>query len=187
MSDGLLYQEYLDSFEPETPNDRLLLEELVSLTKQIETIRSRLDEALRDDNATHTQLKGLTDAKAKLLAEFRKIQDELGISYAKRRGDVEAKDEIPRLVDAANDLLTQYAVQIRCPHCLDETANVNINQGFILFHFKDNVEWKWSQVCPRCGKAFEIKSDTYLDLGSGFDVDGELLSLEQDDIFVEEE
>ena len=150
------YAAYIEQFEPDTLNDEQTLRELVSIEIQLELARVKLTALLVDPKASHTKAKALSDIKSRLLADYKRCQDELGISRAKRASQKDVREELPRVIRAASDFLHEHAIQIRCPHCLDEPAEVNINQGFILFHFRQDVKWKWEQDCPRCGMAFTI-------------------------------
>jgi len=150
------YAAYLEHFEPDTLNDEQTLRELVSIEIQLELARTKLTDLLSDPKASHVKAKALSDIKSRLLTDYKKVQDELGISQSKRTGQKDVREELPRVIKAASEFLHEHAIQIRCPHCLDEPAEVNINQGFILFHFRQDVKWKWEQDCPRCGMPFTI-------------------------------
>lgn len=151
------YAEYLKQFEPETLNDEQTLRELVSIEMQLELARSLLTKVLSDPKVAHVRAKALSDIKSKLLADYKRMQDELGISRAKRASQKDVREELPRVIKAASAFLMEHAIQIRCPHCLSEDAEVNINQGFILFHFRQDVKWEWKQDCPRCHMTFTIR------------------------------
>ncbi len=150
------YKEYLEQFEPETLNDEQTLRELVSIEMQLELARKKLTEILVDPKGSHVKAKALSDIKSRLLADHKRCADELGISRSKRQSQKDVREELPRVIKSASEFLKEHAIQIRCPHCLDEPAEVNINQGFILFHFRQDVKWKWEQDCPRCHLPFTI-------------------------------
>lgn len=149
------YDEYLEQFTPETLNDEQMLLELCYIEHNLNQIREKVDQSIESGDA-HTRIKALSDVKRGLLADYNKIQSELGISRSKREENKEIKDEIPRFIQEANEFLAENSVQIQCPHCLSEPAEVIINQGFILFHFREDVSWSWRQTCPRCHLEFEI-------------------------------
>lgn len=155
------YKEYLSRFEPETPNDEQMLFQLAFYEVQMETMRLRLMETTMDADSSHTAVKSDTDALAKLVSEHQKIQDALGISYTKRSAEDDAARELPRVIHGAAEFLNEHAIFIRCPQCKAEEAEVDIRLGFILYHFRQDTEWRWECNCPRCNHRIIIDSETW--------------------------
>ena len=150
------YDEYLEQFEPTTPNDEQMLRQLVSKEIQLDLVRKRMLDGLQEKEPRHTVQKAFADIESKLLSDYQKIQDELGISYSKRAKMKDVTEELPRVIKAAAEFLDEHSIRIACPHCKNEPAEVDIHQGYIIFHFRDDVDWKWESTCPRCNKPFTL-------------------------------
>jgi len=159
------YQEYLDQFEPQTPNDEQMLREMVNKEIQLELVRERMLKGLQQENPRHTVQKAFSDIQSRLQADYQKIQNELGISYSKRSTQKDVKEELPRIIHAAAEFLDEHSIQILCPHCRNEPAEVKIHQGYIIFHFREDVKWEWKSTCPRCRKEFTLGSQQSSTLG----------------------
>ncbi len=141
---------YEKHFENITPNDRRMILQLVEIETQLEQIAlKRASEKL-----TPQEMKVLGELEIKFSGEYRQIQSALGIDRASRETQIDASLELKKFVSGAKQLLDEQAVPIRCPYC---TAS-NVNQGFILFHFRQDVAWKWVQECPKCHQTFIIAS-----------------------------
>ena len=148
-------------FEPTTPNDEQMLRQLVNKEIQLELVRKQIMKSLQSDEIRHTVQKALSDIESKQLSDYQKIQNELGISYSKRVKQKDVTEELPRVIKAAAEFLDEHSVRISCPYCVNEPAEVNIHQGYIIFHFRDNVDWKWESVCPRCNKTITLERSLY--------------------------
>ena len=141
---------YEKHFENITPNDRRMILQLVEIETQLEQIAlKRASEKL-----SAQEMKILGELEIKFSTEYRQIQLALGIDRASRETQIDASVELKRFVSGAKELLDQQSVPIRCPYC----TGSNINQGFILFHFRQDVAWKWVQECPKCHQTFIIAS-----------------------------
>lgn len=141
---------YEKHFENITPNDRRMILQLVEIETQLEQISlKRASEKL-----TPQEMKVLGELEIKFSGEYRQIQSALGIDRASRETQIDASLELKKFVGGAKKLLDEQSVPIRCPYC----SGVNLNQGFILFHFRQDVPWKWVSECPRCHQAFVIAS-----------------------------
>jgi hypothetical protein len=146
------YTEYLEQFEPQTPNDENMLRQMVNKEIQLELVQKRMMDGLQEENPRHTVQKAFADIESRLLNDYQKIQTELGISYSKRVKQKDVTEELPRIIKAGAEFLDEHSVKIVCTHCLSEPAEVEINQGYIIFHFSDDVPWRWESTCPRCNK-----------------------------------
>ena len=153
----------MSHYEPEsiTANDAQTFRNMAVIEMQM----GRIDELLQDEEDV-SQLKILSETYAKLSGEYRQLQSTLGIDRNSRDTQVDTANELKRMIAGAKELLEKHSVPIVCPKCLESEAEIKINQGFIVFHFRQNVPWRWESVCPRCGEKMVM-------------VNGELVGLEE--------
>lgn len=95
-----------------------------------------------------------------LQREVRQIDAALGLDAGSLRsgGVDEIRKEIMTVMDRARALLQKHAVRISCPACLASKQQRNINLGYILFHFRQDVPFHFFTVCPHpdCGQGIHI-------------------------------
>lgn len=152
----VILDEYLKRYEPETPNDELMLEQMARIEVQIEMVDSAIEDMLRNPaEYKHTEQEAMFRNKKRLVDSHQSIQKELGISRKDRESEEDVKKELPRIIDAAQEFLHRNATFIYCPYCGDESAEVKIRLGY-LFHFRQDVPYYWCNQCPRCGKLIEL-------------------------------
>ena len=149
--------EYLATFKDITPNDLQSITAMCNLELQMESIENEL---ATSENLKVDDRKKLGELYAKLSTEHRQLQTALGIIRADRESEMDTAAEINRFKQGAKKKLEEEGIQIACPHCQEKMA---LNQGFVLFHFKANVRWKWESQCPnpKCKKWFVLKSDDF--------------------------
>lgn len=135
-------EEYTDSYENITPNDRVMFETLVGLEMRLETVRAELDSA-----SDAKDISDLTKALQVLSSEHRQIQTTLGIGRAKRGEQFNLQNELDAYLNSAKELIEKRQVKIDCAICKSE-----IDLGFILYHFSSDTPWSFMFTCPRCGK-----------------------------------
>ena len=141
-----------------TPNDEAVLRQMATIEVQL----GMLDEKLNTDEFDPDGVQKITLSKQRLLAEFRQLQTSIGLDRRSREGEEDdAVAIVQKFVRDAKNFVETYAVKITCPYCGQE--KVVINQGMIIFHFRDNVPWQWRSICPRCGKEFTIDGNLPFD------------------------
>jgi hypothetical protein len=148
---------YRRAFPDVTPNDEVLITQLVEIELQLEELTQDANEAAMTtdgDNLGNKAKRG--KLRLDLIAEHRRIQNELGIARSKRQDELDTAKVISETAQRAMALLTERATKIVCPKCNGEHM---INQGFILFHFAKHVPWKWTSTCPnpKCGAEIVIE------------------------------
>ena len=148
--------EYLERYEPETPNDELMLKQMARIEAQITVVDEVIEHMLRNPaEYKHTEQESMFRNKKRLVDQHQSIQKDLGISRKDRESEEDVKKELPRIIDAAQEFLHKNATYIYCPHCAEEPAEVTIRLGY-LFHFRQDVPYYWCNQCPRCGKIVEL-------------------------------
>jgi len=146
---------YRRAFPDVTPNDEVLITQLVEIELQLDELTEDADKAkLSEDGDTLGDKAKRGKFRLELIAEHRRIQNELGIARSKRQDELDSAKVIADTAKRAAALLTERATVIRCPKC---TPEHKINQGFILFHFEKHVPWKWVSACPNCGAEIVIE------------------------------
>lgn len=136
------YRAYELAYDNLTPNDRTSLKTLVALEIQIE--QAQVDMLIQENVLNRAKI---GDSIATLSREHRQLQDNLGISRARRKQETNAQDEVNRLRDGARAFVENLGVLIACGHCASK-----FEMGWILFHFRDDVPWTFTFTCPRCNE-----------------------------------
>lgn len=147
---------YLVTFKDVTPNDEQSIIAMCNLEIQMEGVEKEL--ALRTLDVDSR--KKLGELYAKLSTEHRQLQAALGITRSERESEMDTQAEIKRFIHGAKQKIEEEGVLIACPNCSEKMA---LNQGFVMFHFRDNVRWKWESQCPnpKCKKMFTIQSENF--------------------------
>lgn len=158
---------YRRAFPDVTPNDDVLIDQLVEIELQLEELSEDAHKATlteKGDNLSDKAKRG--KLRLDLIAEHRRIQNELGIVRSKRQDELDAAKVITETARRGRQLLGERSVPIRCPKCHGTHA---INQGFILFHFAEHVSWQWTSTCPNpeCGAEIVITGKKRSSNGSG--------------------
>ena len=130
-----------------TPNDYISFRNLAEIQMQMDALTEQLRSG--EYRSDVSKLKTLNETYAKLSGEARQLQSALGIDRSSRETQVDTGAAIRHMVQGAQETLRANAVMIVCPAC--KARDVLINQGYILFHFRQDVPWKWESVCPKCG------------------------------------
>ena len=148
---------YLQVFKDPTPNDYQSIAAMSNIEEQMESIE---DELATSKDLKVDDRKKLGELYAKLSTEHRQLQTALGILRADRESEMDTAAEIKRFIHGAKQKIADEGIVIACPHCSEKMA---LNQGFVLFHFKANVKWKWESQCPnpKCKKMFVLKSENF--------------------------
>jgi predicted RNA-binding Zn-ribbon protein involved in translation (DUF1610 family) len=152
---------YVEYFEGPSPNDLVMIRTMANLEIAIDHANQQYVTALSSDEANRRVAKDWSDILRNLSREHRQIQDTLGIGRAKREKEDRGADQVEyvrSVIRRAASFVKEHSIPIRCPHCGDEEAQVEINMGFILFHFRDDVFWQFKYQCPRCGEEVEIQA-----------------------------
>ena len=152
-------QAYMDYFEDVSPNDLVMIQTMVNLEMAIESANQQWVDVLTGDSINRTAAKGWSDIIRGLSREHRQIQETLGIERAGRDERDKASDQVEYVRDVIRRsaaFVKEHAIQIRCHHCMAEDAEVEIDLGFILFHFRQDAPWEFRFQCPRCGEAVQI-------------------------------
>jgi hypothetical protein len=153
---------YISNFEGVTQNDIQTFRQMAVLEQQMVEIETRL----LDKGLIPAELKTLGELYTKLSGEFRQLQSILGIDRSSRETQVDTAEALKRYVHGADELLKKHAVEIRCPKCV--AKEVVINQGYIMFHFRNDVTWTWTSRCPQCGEMLVLgKEVEYAESSSG--------------------
>lgn len=145
---------YLDFYENAAPNDMVMIENMAAMEVSLHDMRGQLRAEMSTEKPARTAVKGWTDMIRNLTREHRQIQETLGISRAGRDKEDRGADQVEyvrNVMRKSAAFVKEHAIQIRCSNCLAETGAIEINMGFILFHFRDDVPWKFECGCPRCG------------------------------------
>jgi hypothetical protein len=143
-----------------TEGDKSQIKNLARIEVSIESLTERLSSIGESDPK---DAKSLSDTLASLMGQHRQLAAALGIDRKSRtnRGDSEYQEYLPRLHREAQEFLERYSVVIMCPACIAQQARIQINQGLIIFHFANNVDWSWTSNCPRCNEKFTINQSNY--------------------------
>ena len=139
--------EYLASYDRITPNDRQSFNAMVTLELNMEKIQAQLATSLEP-----VDRQKLSDAYTSLSREHRQLQDALGIGRARRKSEASAQDEIEKLRAGAIRFMDKHTIKITCRAC-----RTGINLGFVAYHFKDHVPWKFQSVCPKCSQPISLE------------------------------
>lgn len=152
-------QAYIDYFENPSPNDLVMIRTMVSIEMAIENANQQYVAALSADSVSRSAAKGWSDIVRQMSREHRLIQETLGIGRAKREKedkDVDQVEYVRSVMRRATSFVKEHSIPIRCPYCTGEEAEVEINMGFILFHFRQDVPWRFEYQCPRCGESIVL-------------------------------
>lgn len=139
---GKRLAKYLSAYSNVTPNDEILFRELAEIEQQLDEQTGRMFEK-------ETERQGAAKIRIQLIAEHRKIQEQLGIARNQREGELDQETALRRLVEGSRALLEKRSVRIECPECLRQRRKINL--GFIVYHFHRQSYWTFSTLCPRCG------------------------------------
>lgn len=145
------FNAYLKYYEDPAPNDVLLLRQMARIEVQLEPIQDQWETAVAEGNRTAS--KGWSDMVKSLTDAHRNIQQTLGISRSSRdktRTREDLVEYIQDIIGKTAEFVDDHAVQIRCPKCVLSPAETEIDMGFILFHFRQDVEWSFQFECPLC-------------------------------------
>lgn len=156
-------QAYLDYFENPSPNDMVMIRTMVAIEMAIESANRQYIHALTGD-VSRTAATGWSTIIRNMSREHRLIQDTLGISRAHREREDKSADQVEYVrttMRRAAEFVAENSIPIRCPYCTEEEAAVEINMGFILFHFRNDVPWQFGFECPRCGQSVSIMASDY--------------------------
>lgn len=151
------FNAYMKYYEDPAPNDILLLRQMARMEAQLDAIQDQWEEAVIEGN--RTAAKAWSDMVKSLTSEHRAIQSTLGISRAARdktRSREDLADYIQDIIRKTAAFTDEHAIQIRCPHCALSPAETEINMGFILFHFRQDVPWHFEFQCPLCQEAVKL-------------------------------
>ena len=150
--------EYLEYYQDPAPNDLLTIQQLISMQAQLELVGKQIDETIATDEINVTRWRDLTRIQKELSTETRMLQDILGISRKAREArkqEEELSDRLQDNIDQARQLLDEYGVKIKCPHCTG-TGGAEIAQGFVVHHFPE-MGLSVSTRCPSCQREFTIE------------------------------
>jgi len=152
-------QAYLEYYENPAPNDLVMIEAMATYEMAIRSARQQWRTVMEGADPARTAAKTWADIIRGLTREHRLIQDTLGIKRAdrdKEDKDADQREYVTSIIQKASAFVREHAIPIRCPHCADEDAQVDINMGMILFHFRQDVPWRFECQCPRCGETVQI-------------------------------
>jgi hypothetical protein len=152
-------QAYLDYYEDPAPNDLVMIQAMATLEAAIISARQQWRTILEGEDPSRTAAKTWADIIRGLTREHRLIQDTLGIKRAdrdKEDKDADQREYVTSTIQKAAAFVKEHAIPIRCSHCADEDAQVEINMGMILFHFRQDVPWRFECQCPRCEKPVQV-------------------------------
>lgn len=151
------FQTYMSYYEDPAPNDVLLLRQMARIESQLDTIQENWETAIADGERTAS--KGWSDMLKSLTDEHRAIQTTLGISRSSRdrtKSREDLADYIQDIIGKTARFLDEHTVQIRCPECKRSPAETEIDMGFILFHFRQDVPWSFEFECPLCQETVKL-------------------------------
>lgn len=148
-----LMQQFPELSEAHLP----MVRQLVAFERGLARLTVQFDEAV-----THKDLpkvRKYQQAMTDLQRELRLMSQQLQIDVGSLRGEgaVEIRQEVMTLMDRSQALLQKHAVRLTCPACQEK--GIVINLGFLLFHFRDDVPWRFWCACPheRCGQGIHIE------------------------------
>ena len=154
-------QAYLEYYENPAPNDLVMIEAMATLEVAIHNARHQWRAVMASAEPSRTAAKSWSDIIRGLTREHRLIQETLGIERAdrdKEDKDADQREYVTSVIQKSAAFVREHAVPIRCPHCTKEEAQVELNLGMILFHFRQDVPWRFECQCPRCGETVQIPS-----------------------------
>jgi hypothetical protein len=134
------YRAYTESFENITPNDEHNFRMLVAIEIRMEAIEEDLKRPKEGQ-----RIKDLSDSFKALSTEHRQLEVALGIGRATRGDQINIATELENFKQAAAELIKKSGTTIRCSNCKSQ-----FNFGFIVFHFQNDVPWKFDFECPKC-------------------------------------
>lgn len=143
---------YISNFEGVTPNDIQTFRQMAVLEQQMVEIEARLQ---LKEQLDPKDLKTLGELYTKLSGEFRQLQSVLGIDRSSRETQVDTAAELKKMIGAAKELLKKNSIPITCKSCAEK--GVVIAEGYVLFHFRNDVKWSWDSVCPQCGNNIHLE------------------------------
>ena len=134
-----------------------MVQQLVAFERGLARLTVQFDEAV--DHKDMAKVRKLQQAMTDLQREIRQMTQQLRIDVGSLRGEgtAEIRQEVMALMDRAQALLQKHAVRLACPACQEK--GIVINLGFLLFHFRDNVNWHFWCVCPhtKCGQGIHVE------------------------------
>jgi len=145
---GKRYARYLSAYSNVTPNDEILFRELAEIEQQ-------LDEQIGRTYEKESERQGAAKIRISLIAEHRKIQEQLGIARNQREGELDQESALRRLVEGSRALIDKRSVRLDCPNCLSLRRKINL--GFIMYHFHNQSDWTFATTCPRCGEPIVLQ------------------------------
>lgn len=151
------FQAYMEYYEDPAPNDILLLRQMARIEAQLDAIQDKWDAAVSEGSRVAS--KGWSDMVKSLTAEHRNIQSTLGISRSARdktRSRDDLADYVQDIIRKTSDFVDEQTIEIRCPHCALSPAQTEINLGFVLFHFRQEVPWHFEFQCPLCQETVRL-------------------------------
>lgn len=148
---------YRQYYEDPAPNDLLLLKQMARIEVQLEPIQDEWEKAVSAGERTAS--KGWSDMVKSLTDAHRNIQATLGISRSARdktRTREDLVEYIQDIIGKTAAFVDDHAVEIRCPRCVLSPSETEIDMGFILFHFRQDVDWSFEFECPLCQESVRL-------------------------------
>jgi hypothetical protein len=146
---------YMQHFNPETPNDELMLWELCRNEAELVIAHKQKLDAMTAGN--DAKVKRLNDITTKLSNECRFLQKILGIDRETRTIGQEAGDHLLEIVDQAKSLIHRVGVPLVCMSCARSEAGIVNQYGFVVWHMAE-LDWKFEFECPRCHTKIELNN-----------------------------
>lgn len=144
--DPVTFKERMAEYERTMPkltlNDRSLLAAMVNMEIEFPKFQKKIAACVDGREAAKFQ-----EAYTISLKEYRQIQSALGMDRAQRSTDIDMQTEIDKLVDESTKLVEDLGRNIACAHCASD-----FEMGMIIFHFRDDVPWRFIFDCPKCGQ-----------------------------------
>lgn len=158
------YRRYLEQFQPEAPNDELMLRLLCENEITLQRLNDRRLRLL-ETNARPVDLKSIVEAITKLSSECRQIQTHLGIDRPSRGTGQDAGDKLMTYIKNAKTVLRRQSVPLFCTNCYrSESQTLNL-YGFQVWHLQDEaVNWRLEFECPRCHTKMVYSKENVADL-----------------------
>ena len=148
---------YLGHFESPAPNDLVLLRQMAAIEIQLDHVQQRWATAVADGD--RTAAKTWAEMLKSMTTEHRNIQQSLGIDRGgrdKTRSQSDLVSYVQDIIRKTADFVDEHAIKIRCPHCMAAQSKTEIDMGFILFHFRQDVPWHFEFQCPLCEETIRL-------------------------------
>lgn len=145
---------YLERYENPSPNDLVGIQELARMELTLSLLDNLQKKMMSSGNVTGRDIESISKSRKDTLTQFQALERSLEIDRKTRSQETDTVSVVQNILRRSKELIDKRGIQLVCQNCADE--EVKINQGLVLFHFDQQLDWDIRWICPRCFKENQI-------------------------------